>query len=77
MIENLENGFIKFGTDSGSLALCQILACNVTHNYYMLGATTKLSSSRVADTFKRSTCDSNLNIKKYRNKKIKTLEVKI
>ena len=42
MIENQEIGFKKVGTELLTvIGLHQILA--VTHNYYMLGATTKLS----------------------------------
>ena len=44
MIENQEICFEKFGMELWRVVgLHQILAGNVTHNYYMLGITTKLS----------------------------------
>ena len=44
VIENQEIGLKKFGMELWRVVgLHQILVGNVTHNYYMLGTTTKLS----------------------------------
>ena len=46
VIKNQEIGFKKFGTELRRVVgLHQILAGNVTHNYYILTTTTKLSMS--------------------------------
>ena len=45
VIKNQEIGFKKFGTEFRRVVgLYQILAGDVTHNYYILGTTTKLNA---------------------------------
>ena len=83
VIKNQEIGFEKFGTELQKVVgLHQILDGNVTHNYYLLGTATKLSMPfqvlllwlHLKEIFSLGLglTVTEISLKKYRNKKIKT-----